>query len=108
VRISISDEVWLHEDCQLSLAELARLASIPEPELRVWVEEGWLIPRDPRATDQLFGSDRLVMLRKAFRLRRDFELEPLALGLVVQLLDRIEELERELSRVRASLPGVLR
>lgn len=98
---------WLHEQYEFTLAELARLAGLTEIELREWVDEGLLTPIDIQASEWRFGADRLAMVRKACRIRRDFELEPQVLALVVQLLDRIHALETEVRELHAKQPGFI-
>jgi chaperone modulatory protein CbpM len=44
-----------------------------------------------------------IRIRKAIRLRRDLGMNLAAVGIVLDLLDRLEEMERELERVRAEL-----
>lgn len=43
----------------------------------------------------LFASSSIIRARKALRLRRDFRLNLDAVALVMELLDRIEEMERK-------------
>lgn len=102
------EDFWLHEHCEFSLAELSRMANLPEAELREWVEEGLLKPLDPLAADWRFGGDCLSIALRARRLRRTFELAPRDLALVEQLLERICALENEVRELRAKLPKVLR
>lgn len=108
MHINYSEDFWLHEHYEISLPELAQLAGLTEAELCEWVEEGLLAPIDPKAVPWTFSADRLVTVQKACRLRRDFQLEPQVLALVVQLIDRIENLETEVRDLRAKLPRVLR
>jgi chaperone modulatory protein CbpM len=71
--------------CQLELAErLFRIGLLD-------TENG--LPDHP-----LFEEDQLFRLRRALRLKRDLGLNIDALPLVLDLLDRIEELEEELRR----------
>lgn len=100
--------LWLHEHYEFSLAELAELSGVPEADLREWVEEGVLVPNDPEAAQWTFGADRLVTVRMACRLRKDFDLEPQGVALVVTLLERVHALESEVRDLRARLPRVLR
>jgi hypothetical protein len=108
VQIEQTEELWLHEQYEFSLEELARLSGVPEAELHEWVDEGVLVPIDPQAAQWSFGADRLVTIRMACRLRQDFELEPHDMALVVALLDRVHALESEVRDLRAKLPRVLR
>ena len=108
MHITHSEDFWLHEHYEISLSELAQSAGLTEAELHEWVEEGLLAPVDPQAVPWSFSADRLLIVQKACRLRRDFELEPQELALVVQLLDRIQALETEVRELQAKLPRVLR
>ena len=95
---------WLHEQYELSVAELCELSGLSESELRVLVEYGAIAPADPDARDWTFRADRLVVARSASRLRRDFELEPQGLALAVTLLERVRDLEEQLRDLRARIP----
>jgi chaperone modulatory protein CbpM len=108
VQIEQSEGLWLHEHYEFSLAELAELSGVPEAELREWVDEGVLVPIDPRATEWSFGADRLMTVRTACRLRKDFDLEPHGVALVVTLLDRVHALEAEVRDLHAKLPRAVR
>lgn len=108
MQIEKAEVLWLHEHYEFSLAELARLSGLAEAELHEWVDEGVLVPIDPNAPQWSFGADRLVTIRRAYRLRKDFELEPQGLALVLALLDQIHALEAQVRDLHARLPRVLR
>ena len=97
--------MWLHEQHELLLEELCELSGLSETELRELVDYGVLAPVDSDAGHWSFSADRLVVARSARRLRRDFELDPHGLALVVTLLERVRDLEEELRDLRARLPG---
>ncbi len=97
--------MWLHEHYEFSLEELCELSGLSETELRELVDYGVLAPIDPDARHWAFGADRLVVARSARRLRKDFDLDPSAVALVVTLLERVRDLETELRDLRARLPG---
>jgi len=99
---------WLHEERELSLAELCELSGLSEAELRALVDCGAIAPTDSDARDWTFGADRLVVARSAFRLRRDFELDSQGLALAVALLERVRDLEEQLRGLRARIPGTPR
>ena len=107
MQIEQTEGLWLHERYEFSLAELAELSGFAEEELRKWVDEGVLVPIDPQASPWSFGADRLVTVQLACRLRKDFELEPQGVALVVTLLDRVHALESEVRDLRAKLPRFL-
>jgi hypothetical protein len=103
--VKIEQAMWLNEQHELLLEELCELSGLSETELRELVDCGALAPTDPDAKHWTFSADRLVVARSAFRLRKDFDLEPLGVALVVTLLERVRNLEAELRDLRAKLPG---
>lgn len=108
MHIRLTEDCWLNEYYQFSLDELSDLAGLTETEIHEWVDEGLLAPVDPDESPWRFNADCLLVIRRAARLRRDFELEPQGLALVVQLLERIQNLETEVRQLQAKLPRVLR
>jgi len=103
--VKTEQAMWLHEQHELLLEELCELSGLSETELRELVDYGVLAPVDSDAGHWSFSADRLVVARSARRLRRDFELDPHGLALVVTLLERVRDLEEELRDLRARLPG---
>jgi chaperone modulatory protein CbpM len=86
----------------IGIEELCSACRISVDELREIVAYGVLAPvhaGDP----QVFTADWLPPLREAARLRRAFDLELFAAGLVAEHLHRIEELEREIRALRRQL-----
>ena len=53
---------------------------------------------DRRQQEPLFGPSALDRMGRALRLRRDLRVGASSLGLVLDLLERIEQLEREIAR----------
>ena len=104
MRIEISDAVWLDERQQFSLAELADLSGLSEPELKQLMDYETLLPTDPDAGEARFGAHCLVIARIACRLRNDFDLDTGGLALTLTLLDRIRGLEAQLRALRAQIP----
>jgi hypothetical protein len=104
MRVEITDAVWLDERQQFSLAELADLSGLSEPELRQLIDYETLLPTDPRADEARFGAHCLVTARMACRLRNDFDLDSGSLALALTLLERIRALEAQLRALRAQTP----
>lgn len=100
-----SEYLWLNRHLEVSLTELAALSGVDESEIREWMDEGLIHPTNPQSVSPQFGADRVEIVVKACRLRRDFELEPHGVALVVQLLERIRGLEAELCDLQARHPG---
>lgn len=99
-----TEAVWLTEDTQFSLAQLAELAGIPESEVRELVDYGAVTPVNPEASPWIFNGKCLLTIRTASRLRVSFDLEPHGVALIVSLLERIHDLETELGSLRAQFP----
>ena len=79
----------------LTLGETARLAGLHPDLVERLVDLGLIDPLvwEPRP---LFSRQVVVRLRRIERLRRDFAASYTAMGLVMELLDRIEVLQRRL------------
>ena len=103
--MKIEHAMWLDEQHELLLEELCELSGLSEAELRELVDYGVLAPIDSDAQHWTFSADRLVLARSARRLRKDFDLDPHGVALVVTLLERVRDLEEQLRDLRAKLPG---
>src|SRR5215203_2615495 len=90
VKAERSEAVWLTEDTEFSLGELAELAGVPEADVRELVEYGALSPIDREAPAWIFSGRCLVTVRTACRLRVSLDLEPHGVALTVSLLERIQ------------------
>lgn len=77
----------------ISLSELSRLCECQVQVVRRLVDTGLLEPVY-EGTVPVFGTASVIRVRKALRLKRDLNLNFDAVALVMELLDRIEELER--------------
>ena len=99
-----ADAVWLTEDHEFSLAQLAELSGLSEAELRELVDYGAVTPMNPDSSSWVFNGTCLLTVRTACRLRISFDLEPHEVALVVSLLNRIHDLEAQVGSLRAQLP----
>jgi len=106
MRIELSEVVWLDEQRELTLAELAELSGLSEAELHELEDCGAIAPIDPDAATRTFSAHYLVLARTACRLRDDFELDTQGLAVALALLDRVRALEAELRDLRARRPGL--
>jgi len=99
--MSVHDDVqhWLSETALCSFEDLAELSGLAPTELALLVEAGVLQP--VREGARLFASSCIVQVRRARRLRDDFELDAAGLAVAVNLLGRIQELERRLAELDA-------
>lgn len=104
MRLELNEVLWLDQHQELSLTELAGLSGLSEAELDELVDCGVIAPVDPRAPQRSFRADCIIAARTACRLRADFELDAQGVALALTLLDRIHDLEAQLSALRAQLP----
>lgn len=111
MRIELAEVHWVEEQPACSLRELAEASRLPEQELRELMELGVLQPlasppgvAREGATEPRFGAQCLVTMRAVRRLRDDFDLDTHGVSVALALLERIDELERQLRRLRAQLP----
>ncbi len=79
----------------ITLAELSRLCECQVQVLRRFIDAGLVEPVNEGAAP-VFSKASVIKVRKALRLKRDLNLNFDAVALVMELLDRIEELERKL------------
>ena len=96
---------WLDARETVSMAELSRSCGLTEAELRELMEYGALAPLERDRPDPFFSSECIGGLRRAARLRRDFELDLFAVALLLDYLNRIDALERQLKSLQAHLPA---
>ena len=89
----------------VELTVLARMAGVQTVHVRRYLEFGLLEPKQPRPTapppPARFDPTAAARVARAERLRRDLDLNYAGAVLVVELLERISELEARLSRSRA-------
>ena len=104
MKIDLTDVVWLDDQQEISLAELAEISGLSAAELGELVENGALVPNNPLEEQWTFSGNYIVTVQTVCRLRQDFDLDLNALGLALLFLDRIRELESQLYDLRAQLP----
>lgn len=92
------DVELIDQETELELAELCRLCGISRELVFEWVEEGLVEPRGRERWR--FPGREIGRLRMAGRLQQDFGLETPALPLVLDLLDEIETLRRQVRVLR--------
>lgn len=92
---------WLDASAPLNLAELSRICGMSSAELDELVEYGALSPLNPDQSEPRFPAQCIPRLRTVGKLRRDYDLEPFALVILLEYLDRIETLEAQLRALQA-------
>jgi DNA-binding transcriptional MerR regulator len=84
----------------VSLNELARLCRCHPELVERFARYGLIDPVDETSGELLFPRSCVPRLRRALRLRQDLGLNAYSLSLVLDLIDRIEELEAELKHLK--------
>ena len=100
----LDEYAWMNDRNRVTLAELAALSGLPDAMLVELVECGALAPLDPGDPQWTFSAHCVVTMRKAGRLRNDFELDSNALAVALSFLERIRELEEQLRAAHAQIP----
>ena len=86
-------------DFEFSLLTLGRASSAARADLLAWIDEGVLTPVSPFTPDNdtwRFGGDSLARARAAQRLVQDLAINAAGVALVLDLLDRITDLQARL------------
>jgi len=96
---------WMDSHTRLTLGEIADSCGISESVVHELVEYGALKPSGGRPAEWAFSAECVVSVRKAARLCGDLELETSAMALVISFLERIQELEAQVRRLRAQAGG---
>lgn len=92
--------VWSGDGTTISLAELARESRCHPGIVETFARLGVIETVSSTESAMRFSPSAIPRLRRALRLRRDLSVSGNALGLVLDLLDRIDELESELKKLR--------
>ena len=89
------DEATLH-----TIDDLCFTCSVDANWIAELVEYGVIEPIGHARADWRFASVTIVRVAKAKRLERDLNLNPPGLAVVLDLLDEIDELRRQLARAQ--------
>jgi chaperone modulatory protein CbpM len=93
----------LGEQLDVALDELARTTGLTVEEVVELVDYGVFQPSGGSRVQWRFSARCITLGRRAARLRADFELDLSGFALVAALLERIDDLEADMARLRAQL-----
>ena len=93
----------LDEHAEVEFSELLSVSRFSREELIELIDQGALQPSGENESNWRFPSGALYTLRSAARLRAAFDLDMPALGLALGLLERIDELERQVRELECQL-----
>jgi chaperone modulatory protein CbpM len=101
----VGEVAWLDARETVSMVELSRVCGLTPAELEELMEYGALAPLDRSQPERVFSAECIGGLRRAGRLRRDFDLDLFAVALLLDYLNRIDMLERQLKSLQAHFPA---
>jgi chaperone modulatory protein CbpM len=99
--MSYHEATLLEEHIQIALDELERASGLSIEQITELVEYGVFQPVGARPHEWRFAARCIAVGRTANRLRTAFELSAPGLALTLSLLERIEELEHEVTALQA-------
>jgi chaperone modulatory protein CbpM len=100
----LHDFDWIDAGETVTCSELSSLCRVSAQEVDELVEYGALQPL-PRHSERVFSRNCVVPLRTACKLKHDYDLDLFTVALLMEHLDRIAELERQVRYLRAHAPA---
>lgn len=97
------ERVEIVEERLCRIEEIARRANISGSSVRRYVRLGLITPAKREKGCYLLRETALFRIAKIQRLREDLGVNLSGVGLILDLLDRIEDLDRQLSELRLRL-----
>ncbi|WP_456405280.1 chaperone modulator CbpM [Thiolapillus sp.] len=90
----------LDDECALTLGEISRACSMHAEWVMELVEEGILEPQGMEVSHWRFTAPALNRARTVMHLQRDLGVNLSGAALVLDLLDEIQDLRRQLQRLK--------
>jgi chaperone modulatory protein CbpM len=99
------EAVRVEEQHLLSVEDLGGRWGLSTRQLREFIAHGVLEPTSGESGAGSFRIEQLSVVRTACRLQEELELDTHAVGVVLELVQRVRALEDELKALRARSPG---
>ena len=99
-RRPLAKKVWSESPREFALEELARVAETTIEAVREYAEMGLLGVETKKGP---FGEGALFLVRRIEQLRMEYGMPATGAGLVLDLAERIEELEQEIRSLREAI-----
>jgi chaperone modulatory protein CbpM len=96
------DAAWMEEHRLVTIEELRDRWGVSIGQLHEFIAHGVLEPA-AAPHGKGFRLEAVSLVRTACRLQQELELDVHAVGVVLELLQRVDELEREVDALRARL-----
>ncbi len=78
-----------------TLTEIVAEIGLPREELLLWIERRWVLPLG-QGDDFMFGEADAARVRMIVELRRDLAIDDEAMSVVLDLLDKLYGLRRQM------------
>jgi len=78
-----------------TLAEIVVEFGLPREELLTWIERQWVLPLDQNG-DYVFAEGDVARVQMIVELRRDLAIDEEAMSVVLDLLDKLYGLRRQM------------
>lgn len=88
---------------QLDIHEFCQRAELPQTVVLEIVEHGIVEPAGLTPDQWQFDADALAIVKRAFRLQAELQIEWAGIALALQLLDKLEQLRADNSHLRRRL-----
>ena len=85
----------IEPETELDLITVCRACNLSSEVIIEWVEAGVLEPREPERREWRFSAAQLHRARAARRLQRDLEVHTTSLPVVLDLLEEVHQLRRQ-------------
>ena len=92
--------LWRTEHSLLTLTDLANMAGLHPELVETFVDYGLIEPSPGTVSGPLFPADTVKRLRCIMRLRRDLGVNLAGVAVILEMRERIENLQRELELLR--------
>lgn len=86
-------------DITICTAELCQRISVSFSDVREIVAQGIIVPTNADPDDWQFAPETAILAARAVRLHRDLQIDWPGVALVLELLDEVQQLKRENSRL---------
>lgn len=98
---AISEELPVQSD-RIAWAQFIELTGVHPSRLGELLEMEWIVPAKAADKHYLFTRKDVFRVRKLIRICDDFSLSPTGGSIIVDLLERVEDLERKVHELESS------
>jgi chaperone modulatory protein CbpM len=99
------ESIWLDARQTLDVFELSRVCGMSTHDLDELVDYGALAPVQADQMERCFSATCVMSLRTASKLRADFDLDLFAVAVLLDYIDRVDALSRQVRALQAQLPS---